>query len=453
MIRLITILMTASLALPAHAWEPLSSCGGGASYTRWPAGDPNTDWRLSANYLIPSNQSISSAETEIIIQEAFDEWGNPGCSEFDAEQKPNGSGDPFGNSSNNLVGFYSNWPGNLGSTTLAITAPSWTGFSCHIGNADMIINADTTNWIDGNPPTWNQADLRSVITHEVGHWIGFDHSNYDGSSMTAYYSGNTAERTLTCNDTEGVCDLYDNNSNACTDNFYCPCGIACTNGICEGAGGDTDTDILDDDCEGKPETYEESEPNDWSNNHDLNWITSEGGDLTITGTISCGNAGGSWTEDPDWTVVDFPCVDQGRFILDWTSSSSDLDFFVWDAKSSETIIQSATGGMTGPLIETATTGGRLYFQVLCWEGNTTAYEMRVDWAPFDDDEPEPEPESEPEPEDDWDIDEDTSADDTSTNTSTIEDEKSCGCAASSKGAVGWPLVFGLFGLALRRRSQ
>jgi len=443
----------------ALAWEPLDTCGG--TDTAWGNGSPNTTWKLSTTYTLPSSQ-LSSSQVDSAIGDAFDEWSQPGCTSFSASQGSDASGDPMGNSNNHLIGFYTSWPGHLGQSTLAVTLPSWYTNNCEIVNADMVVNADSTSWVNGNPGNWNQADLQSVIAHEAGHWIGFDHSNYTASTLQAYYSGGIDERTLTCDDTEGVCDLYTSNGNSCSADRYCECGVGCNNGSCGGSTNDDDTDTSEDGCSGPDESYSESEPNNWNNEDDVDWFESDGGDATVTGQLTCGNNGSGYTGDIDWIVIDFPCTDRVKFGLDWDGNNSDLDFYVWGSDGEDALVNSTTAESSGPLSETvANAGGRLYFAVACWEGNTTNYDLTIDWHPYNGS-----------GNDDDDDDDDTSGnnDDTDTSGDTgaggggdgtrppqddddddDDDGGMCGCSAASPAALMVPSLLGMLLVGRRRK--
>jgi len=389
---------------PAFAWESMQTCSG--TPIAWPSGNPNTVWRLSSS--LPSND-LSNSEVDSAINAAFAEWGRPGCSAFNASQSSDAVGDPTdNNNSNNIIGFYENgWPSNYGTTTLAVTLTGWTEPGCDITTADMVVNGTSHYWVVGNPDNWNEADLQAVMAHETGHWIGFDHSNYSGSTLQAMYTGGIGERTITCDDTDGACTLYPSSGNSCTHDRYCECSVGCNGGYCGGVpSGDDDDDDDDDDatsgqddddatdppqddddsdvsgdCSGSLESYDESEPNDWQDEEDVDWFESNGGDLVIEGSLTCGNNGSQYTADSDWFVIDIPCTDSGRFALDWSGSNSDLDFYIWGADS-EPVIQSATAEFEGPVFDDGDGSGRLFVQLLCWEGNPTDYSFSIDWAPF-----------------------------------------------------------------------
>jgi len=395
-IALTAVLIGCSLPGMARAWTPMSTCNG--SPTAWASGSPNTVWRLSSSY---TYSGLTNSQIDSALNGAFDEWGVPGCSEFDAVQSSDTAGNPMdNNNSNNIVGFYeSSWPGSLGgSSTLAVTMPGWWQNDCEINGADMVINAVHHDWVIGQPSNWDSADLQSVIAHEAGHWIGFGHNTYAGSTLAATYSNGIAERTLTCDDTEGVCSLYSTSGNACTADRYCDCGVGCNGGYCGGTRtgddddstptGDDDTAGDDDDnggdisgpCSGSSETHYETEPNDWSEDDDVDWIQSGGGDTSLVGSLTCGNNGNSYTGDKDWFVVDFPCTDAARFSLDW-KTSSDLDFYIYGS-APDPLYESVSAEMSGPVQVTGTASGRLYVLVMCWDGANASYEFLVDFEPF-----------------------------------------------------------------------
>ncbi len=52
-------------------------------------------------------------------------------------------------------------------------------------------------------------DLRSVVNHEAGHFLGLDHSFDPGSTMASrYYPGETHKRDLAPDDLAGICEAY-----------------------------------------------------------------------------------------------------------------------------------------------------------------------------------------------------------------------------------------------------
>lgn len=477
----------------AVAWTSIHNCSNGSPIA-WAPGNPNTRWQLSSSYV---SADLTNTQVDSAINGGFNEWSEPGCTELDVVQGSDSSGNPLDNSNDDdIVGFIeSNWPATMGgSSTLAVTLPSWYQEPhCEfIENADMVVNGVDHYWVIGNPSNWNQADLQSVIAHEAGHWMGFDHNNYAGSTLAASYSGGIAERTITCNDSEGVCSVYPSSGNACTADRYCDCGVGCNNGYCGGAptGDDDDDDddatAGDDDdddtgggdingpCSGSSETFYETEPNDWNNEDDVDWYQAGGGDTSLVGSLTCGNNGQSYTADTDWFVIDFPCTDTARFTLDW-KTNSDLDFYVYGS-SGDPLAESQTAESEGPVYAEENASGRLYVAVMCWEGETAAYEFLFDWFPYqgatgggdDDDTGSSDDDDDTASSDD---DDDTaSSDDDDTNDSnddddddSLPDRRGCSCydsaepgtfALSSMSSLDVSLLFsGVLLFRLRRRRN
>ncbi len=446
----------------AFAWTSITTNG---QPLWWTSGNPETTWHLSSSH---TSDDLGNSSVDSALAAAMNEWAVPGCTSFNASQGSDRSGDPVNDNQNeNLVGFTAQWPAAYGATTLAVTVPVFYGDG-EIIRASMTINELNYEWITGTPAYWDEADLQAIGAHEFGHWIGFDHNTYSGSTLTAYYSGGTGERTLTCDDTEGVCSKYTSSSNSCTDDRYCACGVGCNDGTCGGvpaddddATGGDDDDVVTGECSGPAENFDESEPNDWQGEDDVDYATPGGGDLTISGSIDCGNNGEGYTGDADWFVVDFPCQEGARFNLDWSGSNSDLDFYVWTQTGDE-LTNSATAEMSGPVSSDAFAGGRLFFLIACWEGSSTSYDFTVDWLPFgasgDDDDDATAP---PDDDDDDVVSDDDDAVDDDDDAADDDDDGGgggssrrggCSCDLPSSGGSGaLALVIGLAGLGLRRR--
>lgn len=82
-----------------------------------------------------------------------------------------------------------------------------------IYDADMMINASMGPFVNcpdaGCPVATTSFDLRNVITHEAGHFLGLSHSADAESTM--YYRadpGETKKRTLGADDVAGFCAIY-----------------------------------------------------------------------------------------------------------------------------------------------------------------------------------------------------------------------------------------------------
>ena len=102
-----------------------------------------------------------------------------------------------------------------GSGVIAVTRVSWNNVG-EITDADIVFNGRDFDFsISENGTGRGQVDLQDVLTHEIGHFIGLDHTPLVGSpsvrpTMNPF---NTAEapriaRTLEADDKAGVSALY-----------------------------------------------------------------------------------------------------------------------------------------------------------------------------------------------------------------------------------------------------
>jgi hypothetical protein len=86
-------------------------------------------------------------------------------------------------------------------------------------DADMMINDEFAVGGNAGGPYANcpdsgcaspEADLASIVTHEIGHFIGIGHSDVDGATMFPEANSRTSVdmRTLAQDDRNAVCDIY-----------------------------------------------------------------------------------------------------------------------------------------------------------------------------------------------------------------------------------------------------
>jgi hypothetical protein len=89
----------------------------------------------------------------------------------------------------------------------------------HLSETDIMIVDNGTNWVIG--PTWgyNDFDVQSVVTHELGHLLGFDDLYTPGNNQQTMYHeqgryGNIDHQTLEWGDLNGVHYLYPEHDDA-----------------------------------------------------------------------------------------------------------------------------------------------------------------------------------------------------------------------------------------------
>jgi len=89
---------------------------------------------------------------------------------------------------------------------LAITCVTMNLDSGEILDADIEIN---TPYFDfALPGEAEGADLRTVLTHEAGHFLGLSHSHLKGSVMYEWYDQTAIFSSLSDDDIGGICEVY-----------------------------------------------------------------------------------------------------------------------------------------------------------------------------------------------------------------------------------------------------
>ncbi|MCH2108777.1 MAG: M10 family metallopeptidase domain-containing protein [Polyangiaceae bacterium] len=105
---------------------------------------------------------------------------------------------------------------SLDSSAIALATVTFDPATGEIWDIDVEIDA---NQISSSAEGSNgQADFQSILTHEVGHFLGLEHSRDPSAVMWPYYSaGDTSKRKITEDDTLGVCTIYPEDRDIPTD--------------------------------------------------------------------------------------------------------------------------------------------------------------------------------------------------------------------------------------------
>ncbi len=95
------------------------------------------------------------------------------------------------------------WP--FGEEVIALTTLSWAE-GARLVDADISFNGLNYPWSASS--TDIQVDYESIVLHELGHFVGLDHSTEPGAVMGVDYDTGTLVRALGEDDVAGISELY-----------------------------------------------------------------------------------------------------------------------------------------------------------------------------------------------------------------------------------------------------
>ena len=99
------------------------------------------------------------------------------------------------------------WPYAGGEDALGLSTIRFDPNTGFIYDVDVEINGTDTPISVGDPVGRGEADLASILTHEVGHFLGLSHSRERNATMLPGYSpGDDSLRSLELDDEVGICD-------------------------------------------------------------------------------------------------------------------------------------------------------------------------------------------------------------------------------------------------------
>ncbi|QDG53030.1 matrixin family metalloprotease [Persicimonas caeni] len=150
------------------------------------------------------------------VKLSFEEWNQVGCSRMqmnfggrtDVTEARFNQG-PGAQNLNLVVWREENWNQVASNSTFALTSVSYNPNTGEIADADIEINAEIYTISVVDPVEANAVDLRNTLVHEIGHFIGLDHTPVEEATM--YRSadiGETEKRTLHQDDIDGICHIY-----------------------------------------------------------------------------------------------------------------------------------------------------------------------------------------------------------------------------------------------------
>lgn len=202
---------------------------------RWPVGGgtPCIGYRTDAPSGDPPKGGVDAETLRTTSATAFDAWSAPPCAEICFEhlgaattigQRRRGH-DPDADDNANavlVVDDGTEWAALFGNDALSATLVTSRTDDGVILDADILLNAASYAFVAPElaedpsqmPCGTASADLLSVLTHEVGHFIGFGHSSAPDATMFGGWDMpddgvcETTKRSLADGDLAGVCTVY-----------------------------------------------------------------------------------------------------------------------------------------------------------------------------------------------------------------------------------------------------
>jgi hypothetical protein len=173
-------------------------------------------------------RGISYADAHGAIQNAFQQWLNADCggggpdielSDYGPVECRKAEYNQDAGNANTFMFRDEVWPYPNAIDTLALTTLIFNADDGEIYDADVEVNTFESNMVVSNVGR-DDVDFNSVITHEIGHFLGLSHSNVLGSTMRPSYApGATSMASIEQDDVDGVCDALPpgraTNSNSC----------------------------------------------------------------------------------------------------------------------------------------------------------------------------------------------------------------------------------------------
>lgn len=183
---------------PAGAWEVLTNESG--QELQW--GFMPIEYRINA----ANDQGLSELSVNTAISDALGEW--TGVEEaniiFDDLGATEIAATEYGD--DNVIYFEPDW--QYDDSLLALTA-NWSSTETgEILGFDIRINAEDHLWtVSGED---GRSDLQNMITHELGHALGLDHTTVDTTAAMfgTAVTGETVKRELKWDDKAGAGYLY-----------------------------------------------------------------------------------------------------------------------------------------------------------------------------------------------------------------------------------------------------
>ena len=213
---------TSAVATPADAFCRSTTCSDGCStdIDGCKTSGKKLWWKsqcISFSVQQDGSEHIPLGTIREITTKSFIEWSDRACPDggvatmafTDADDvvchnAEYNEGDPNANA---IIFQDYKWDYTSADNTLAKTTVTYDTDTGEILDADIEVNHAYNEYTTGSDNI--VYDLQSVMTHEIGHFIGLDHTEDYSATMNANYEQGTAElRSLESDDIDALCAAY-----------------------------------------------------------------------------------------------------------------------------------------------------------------------------------------------------------------------------------------------------
>jgi hypothetical protein len=180
---------------------------------QWP--QRRISYHINENGSADLHTGLISDDLKESIIASFETWNEPGCSDLELDYReltPRaeiGYQEGLGEDNINVVVWRDDdWP--YGSyAAVALTTVTFRPSTGVIVDADIEMNGAMYTFTDTDNPAQAIVDVRNTLTHEVGHFIGLDHTNErDATMFGTAPPGELSKRILHPVDIAGLCHIY-----------------------------------------------------------------------------------------------------------------------------------------------------------------------------------------------------------------------------------------------------
>lgn len=211
---------------PALAFEQTKTCTDSGAYACGPGETPKeVHWTArcvpfkinedgSDNFVQASEDVPAIEEIRREIFQSFEAWTRVDCSDmtlvFDGMTGQSDTTYSSDSDNYNLVVLRDEgWEQIASARAFALSSVTFNPKNGVIYRSDIQVNTEFYPYSGSKQPPPNHVDLRNTMTHEVGHFIGLDHTDVTDATMFATAPiGEIAKRTLHQDDIAGVCHVY-----------------------------------------------------------------------------------------------------------------------------------------------------------------------------------------------------------------------------------------------------